>query len=63
MVVDTTVPHDLEYIAGRLRGIAPDASIVTGMVGPTVGVHGGPGTVAFGVVSTVAQRASTSSDG
>ncbi len=63
MTVDTTTPDDFEYVASRLRSIAPDAPTVTGMIGPTVGVHVGPGTVGFAVVSAAAQDPSPSSDG
>ena len=52
MVVHSTVPDDLDYVVTRLRGLAPDASIVTGRLGPTVGVHGGPGTLGLAVVSS-----------
>ncbi len=47
----TTTPDDLDYVVSRLRGIAPDAPIITGALGPVVGVHVGPGTIATAVVS------------
>ena len=52
MAVHATTPDDLEYVASRLRGLAPDAPILTGMLGPTVGVHGGPGLLGLAVVSS-----------
>ena len=52
MAVHATTPDDLEYVASRLRGLAPDAPILTGMLGPTVGVHGGPGLLSLAVVSS-----------
>lgn len=51
MVVDSTSPDDLLYVSQRLQDIAPNASLITGMVGPTVGVHGGPGCIGFAVVT------------
>ena len=52
MAVHATTPDDLEYLVSRLRGIAPDAPVLTSMIGPTVGVHGGPGMLGFAVVSS-----------
>ena len=52
MAVHATTPDDLEYLVSRLRGIAPDAPVLTGMIGPTVGVHGGAGLLGFAVVSS-----------
>jgi len=63
MVVDTTTPNDVEYVADRLRNIAPEATMVTGMIGPTVGVHAGPGAVGFAVVSAPAPDSSPPADG
>ena len=48
----TTTPDDLDYVVSRLRGIAPDAPITTGTLGPVVGVHTGPGTIATAVISS-----------
>lgn len=44
-------PDDLDYLVSRLRGIAPDAPITAGTIGPVVGVHVGPGTVGTAAVS------------
>ncbi len=52
MAVHATTPDDLEYVASRLRGIAPDAPVLTGMLGPTLGVYGGPGLLGLAVVSS-----------
>ena len=52
MAVHATTPDDLEYLVSRLRGIAPDAPVMTSMIGPTVGVHGGAGLLGFAVVSS-----------
>ncbi len=49
--VHATTPDDLEYVVSRLRGIAPDAPITTGMLGPVLGVHSGPGAIVTAVVS------------
>ena len=49
--VHATTPDDLDYVVARLRGIAPDAPITTGALGPVVGVHAGPGTIATAAVT------------
>ena len=49
--IHATTPNDLDYVVSRLRGIAPDAPITTGTLGPVVGVHGGPGTIATATVT------------
>ena len=49
--VHTTTPDELDYVVSRLRGIAPDAPITIGTLGPVVGVHGGPGTIATAAVT------------
>ena len=49
--IHSTTPNDLDYVVSRLRGIAPDAPITTGTLGPVVGVHGGPGTIATATVT------------
>lgn len=51
MAMHATTPDDLDYIAERLRGLAPDAPIETGTLGPVIGVHVGPGTTAIAIVS------------
>ena len=63
MAVHAACPDDMQYVVQRLRGIAPDAAIVTGTLAPALGVHAGPGTVAFAVVSADPGSAGTSSDG
>ena len=51
MVFDATTPEDLEYVATRVRGYAVGATVETGTLGPAVGVHTGPGTIGFGIVT------------
>lgn len=46
-----TTPDDLEYLVTRLRGIAPDAPVIVNRLTPVIGVHSGPGVLAFVVVS------------
>jgi len=46
-----TTPEDLGYLITRLGGLAPDAPLYTGRVGPVIGVHAGPGMVGFCVVT------------
>ena len=38
-------------LARELRAIAPDAELITGEVGPAIGVHTGPGMLACAVVT------------
>ncbi len=52
MAAHATTPDELDYLAERLRGIAPQAPIVTGRIGPVIGVHAGPGMLAFAVVTS-----------
>lgn len=63
MAVHAACPDDMQYVMQRLRGIAPDAATVTGTLAPALGVHTGPGTVAFAVVSADTGSADTSSAG
>jgi DegV family protein with EDD domain len=49
--IHATTPEDLEYVANRLRGLAPDADVVTSRIGPVVGVHAGPGLIGAAVVT------------
>ena len=58
VVIHATTPEDLDYVVGRLRGLAPDASLVTGTIGPVIGVHTGPGTIGVITVSSAAASAS-----
>jgi len=51
MAVHATTPADLEHIVERLHGLAPHAPITTSRITPVIGVHGGPGLLAFGVVT------------
>ena len=51
MAAHATTPDDLELVAGRMQALAPDARLLTGRVGPVVGVHAGPGLLAVAVVS------------
>jgi DegV family protein with EDD domain len=53
--IHATTPEDLEYLAGRLRGLAPEADVITSRIGPVVGVHAGPGVVGAAVVTKTAQ--------
>ena len=59
VVIHATTPDDLDYVVGRLRGLAPDASLVTGTLGPVLGVHTGPGTIGVITVSSATASAST----
>ncbi len=54
MAVHATTPEDLEYLVERIHGIAPDAPITLGRVTPVIGVHTGPGALAFAVVTAPA---------
>ena len=49
--VHSTTPEDLDYVAERLRGLAKEAPLVTGGIGPVIGVHAGPGLIGVGVVT------------
>ena len=51
MAAHATTTDDLELVAGRMRALAPHARLLTGRVGPVVGVHAGPGLLAVAVVS------------
>ena len=48
----TVAPERMEAVADRFRELAPDIPIVTGALGPTIGAHAGPGTIAFAVISS-----------
>ena len=50
-VAHAAAPEDLRQLVERLRALAPDAPLVTGEVGPVIGVHAGPGLLALGVVT------------
>jgi DegV family protein with EDD domain len=50
MVVHGTTPEVLDYVVQRLHGMEPNMPITVGRVTPVVGVHGGPGVMAFAVV-------------
>ncbi len=49
-VVHATTPDDCDALAERLRALAPDVPVGTGMIGPVVGVHAGPGLLGIAVV-------------
>ena len=51
MASHAAAPDDLDQLAARLRALAPDVPLVTGEVGPVIGVHAGPGLLAFAVVT------------
>jgi DegV family protein with EDD domain len=51
LAVHATTPNDLEYIVERLHGLAPQAPMTVSRITPVIGVHGGPGLIAFGVVT------------
>lgn len=57
MVVHAVSSADMELVADRLRALAPDAPMLTGELGAVVGVHAGPGTVAFAVVQAAGAEA------
>lgn len=54
-----TTPEDLDYLVTRLRGIAPDAPVIVNQLTPVIGVHSGPGVLAFVVVSEQPSEDST----
>ena len=45
-------PDELQYAVERLQALAPAAPLITGQVGPVIGVHAGPGLLAFAVVTS-----------
>jgi DegV family protein with EDD domain len=47
ITVHATTPHEIEYLIERLHNIAPQAPIVAGRIGSVIGVHAGPGMLAF----------------
>ena len=49
--VHAAAPEALAELVAQLREFEPDVPIVTGELGPVIGVHGGPGTVGVGVIS------------
>ena len=61
MIAHATTPDELTRIAERLREIAPDAPLVTGHIGPVIGVHAGPGLLAFAVVTAAPSPPATPS--
>ena len=48
----TTSQEGMDEIVARLNHFSPSAPIITGQMGPAIGVHAGPGTVAFAVISS-----------
>ncbi|MYE33162.1 MAG: DegV family protein [Chloroflexi bacterium] len=44
-------PGDSDDLVRELRALAPDAELITGEVGPAIGVHTGPGMLACAVVT------------
>ena len=42
---------DLEAVIGRLRALDPAAEIVSGQIGPAIGVHTGPGMLGLAIVT------------
>ena len=44
-------PGDLEAVTGRLRALDPAAEIVSGQIGPAIGVHTGPGMLGLAIVT------------
>jgi DegV family protein with EDD domain len=53
-VVHATTPEESDYLVDRLRGLAPEAPITSGRVGPVLGVHAGPGLLGLAVVTAAA---------
>ena len=51
MMMHTTSRDGIDAILARLQSTSPDATVVNGQMGPAIGVHAGPGTLAFAVVS------------
>jgi DegV family protein with EDD domain len=51
MAAHAASPEDCRKLSERLQALAPDAPLVTGEVGPVIGVHAGPGLLALAVVT------------
>jgi DegV family protein with EDD domain len=51
IAVHATTPEDLDHLVQRLRGFASDARVTVSRITPVIGVHAGPGLLAFGVVT------------
>lgn len=51
MVFDATTPDDRAFLAERVRGYAVDAPVLAGTLGPSIGVHTGPGTLGVAIVT------------
>ncbi|HJM75770.1 MAG TPA: DegV family protein [Dehalococcoidia bacterium] len=56
-MMHTSSRDGVDALLDRLKSASPDATVVNGQMGPAIGVHAGPRTLAFAVVS------SPSSDG
>ena len=50
-VVYATTPDECDYVAERLRGLAPEIPITQSRIGPVLGVHAGPGVLGATVVT------------
>ena len=50
-VVYATTPDECDYVAERLRGLAPEIPITQSRIGPVLGVHAGPGVLGATVVA------------
>ncbi len=50
-VVHATTPGECDYVAERLRGLAPEIPITQSRIGPVLGVHAGPGVLGATVVA------------
>ena len=53
-VVHATTPEESDYVAERLRGLAPGIPITQSRIGPVLGVHAGPGVLGATVVTAPA---------
>ncbi len=50
-IVHATTPDECDYVAERLRGLAPEIPITQSRIGPVLGVHAGPGVLGATVVT------------
>ena len=48
---------ELDAVTGRLRALDPDAEVVSGQIGPAIGVHTGPGMLGLAIVTPPAAAA------
>ena len=51
LAVHGAAAADLDHAVDALMPQAPDAELLRWQITPTIGVHGGPGTIGLGVVT------------